>query len=328
MSRSSSEDTASPDTSTGMTRIGCSPAVSSLPLILVTGGITALILAVPTSELFGDAPLAYLLALACWLALIPGGIFAGFALAYRPIAVDLRAGTARLGRTTVPLASVTRAWRQTSVARTSTYLSYRFQATGGAWGRVHIAGEPLKRLSDGDRRSLEQFIDAAGIEHPADDEGLSPEQRLLADVFSEHGTKSPAGKRTLVAELRGQPLPDPWAVLAWLRSRDSGQVIRGLPPRLVEPFDGAPPDHHLTMMAAWLGAVLGMGCLIGAPVILLDDELDISTSIGLAVLGAGVICTAIAVALAVRDRRAKRRQNLLWVRLGGQRLMAEDDDLT
>jgi hypothetical protein len=412
-----------------MTRIGRSPAAGNLPFLLSTCGIGSLLLAAPTAALFGDSPLRYPLAFGCWLALLLGVSLLYLGLAYRQVGFDRRYGTARLGRTTVPLTSVTRAWRQTSVAEDGSYLSYRFEATSGAWGRVLVAGRPLRGLEDEGRRHLAEFIEVTGIEDVTDAEGLTTEQRYLADALSQYGARSPVGKRTLLAELRGEPIRDPvgpaepvtagthrrwdrddadaeaflrtrttrsravrrgfgwltalaavvalvliivaavwegaaggdlgedrdatlgagvfaamgvgllaylgycvaaWAdtrraqrdALAWLCGRDPGQATRGLPPLLLAPFTGPPPGHRLRTLAAYAAGVLGAFGLIGGPVILFDEEYD--PPVGLTVLLAGLVVVATSIALFVAAARARRRQNLLAVRLGGQRLVSED----
>ncbi|NDL59574.1 hypothetical protein [Phytoactinopolyspora mesophila] len=194
-----------------MLRIGHSTAVGALPLTLTTGGLTSLLLAFPASNLFDGSPAPYLFALGCLLAVVPGGIFLFLTLTYRPVAFDPRTGTARLGRKTVPLATVTKAWRQISNAGHNTsYVSYRFESTDGAWGRVLIAGSPLRGLDAEGLARLERFIDAIPLEEPHDD-GLSPAQRQIADSAAQYGSKTPVGRAAMLAELRGSPPSAPTA---------------------------------------------------------------------------------------------------------------------
>src|SRR5690606_28010533 len=198
--------------SPGMIKIG-RPVVRALPLLIAVCVPACPLLAVPTAEAFGDAAWRYPLALVCWLALLPGAIILCLVLWYRPVAFDPGTRMARLGWREVPLSTVTTARREVSTGTSATYLSYRFASTDGAWGRVLVAGRPMRGLSPEGLRRLERFVEAAGIHDPADEDALTPTQRYLADQLSVSrmlSTKSTVGKAALLAELRGEPLPEPF----------------------------------------------------------------------------------------------------------------------
>lgn len=414
--------------STGMVRIGRSPARSGLLFVLPTTVAGALLLALVTAGLFGESPARYPLALAFWLVVLPGGILLYLAVAFRPVAVDFAAGLARLGRATVPLTSITTAWRETQVGLRGLQLSYRFVASTGAWGRVLVAGRPIRGLGEADRRRLAEFVARTAIAHPTDHDGLTPPQRYLLDSLSQYGAKTTVGKPTILAELVGEPIPEPgdpsevteetlrqwqrddhdaeafrrsqplaarrarrllgWialaaiagglvvvlaaamgersaggqldsgtndlaaagllivagtglaaylgycvacyvnvrdaqrSALAWLRERGAEQAERGLPPVLSEAFAGYPPAHRLKIVGAFAAAVVGGGALIAAPVIYATEP-DLPSSVSLSILLIGIGFTAISVAAFLSANRAKRRQQVFAVRLGGHRLIAE-----
>lgn len=423
----------------GMIKIG-RPVVRAMPLLLGFGVPACPLLAVPTAELFGDLTWRYLLSLACWLALLPGGITLFLVLWYRPVAFDPATGMARLGRKVVPLSTVTAARREVSATADATYVSYRFESTDGAWGRVLVAGRPMRGLSPEDLRHLERFVEASGIQEPTDVDGLAPARRSVAgrlNVLRILSTRSAVGKAALLAELRGEPVPEPahtqvspptpeqWrrddqdaeayladqpevgrkarrffgfviaaailagltaiivavileqsstsgqldadtseavgvtllvatavglaayagycvasyfsirhaqqVSLAWLRSRDAGQVERGLPLPLLAPFLGPPPGHKLKMLTAVAAGVIGGIGLLAAPIVYFaasaEDPGSDASSPGVAaiLLAVGIAAIVLAVALFVNANRVKRRQHSFASRLG-RRLYEGPDD--
>lgn len=194
----------------GMVRIGRSPARTALPLVLPVTVVGALGVAGQTTDLFNNWAWAFPVAFAGCAVLLGGGTLIGLALYYRPVAYDPAAGLARLGRATVPLASVTTARREVRAGWASTVLSYRFATTDGAWGRVLVTGRPMRGLRSPELRLLEQFVAATAIpDRPAPGE-LAPSQRLVAEAIGmnnvtqaqPYSAKRPVGKAEILAELR------------------------------------------------------------------------------------------------------------------------------
>lgn len=110
------------------------------------------------------------------------------------------------------------------------------------------------------------------------------------------------------------------AVLTWLQGRDSGQVARGLPPRLLAPFLGRPPAHRLQMMGGIAGSVVGGGVLIAG---VASVFVPAPAAVPAVLFPVGVVTGGVAVVLLRRARRAIPAQQQLAARLGGRRLAIE-----
>lgn len=196
----------------GMLRIGRSPARSGLGATGVAAVAAGLLLGFPTADAVGGSTWWLLVACAGWAVVTAAAIVISLLAYFRPVAFDPATGTARLGRATVPLTDVTAARREVSAGSTSAYLRYRFAATGGAWGRVLVAGRPIGGLRPDELRLLEQFVTATAVPDAVGPAGMPPAQRMVTDAigvgsvtdFNTYSAKRPVGKLELLAELRGE----------------------------------------------------------------------------------------------------------------------------
>ncbi|KQP53981.1 hypothetical protein [Agreia sp. Leaf283] len=210
-------------------RIGRHPGIQNLRLIAEASLSVAAALGAPASLLFstlgageGSWPLGVL---SVWL-VFGGGIAIGVTLAYAVIefspgesTASMRRGTLSFRRRTVPLDTITEAWRSVSSAPNGTgYKVYRFTSTDGATSRVLVRGHPMKGLDAQGLRSLAAFVGGLPLEVPdaaarparigdgreaAGPPALTERQRAAAVSLTEGGGKSRVGRETLLIELQG-----------------------------------------------------------------------------------------------------------------------------
>ena len=210
-------------------RIGRHPGIQNLRFIAEASLGVAAALGAPASLLFstlgaGDWswPLGVL---AVWI-VFGGGIAIGVTLAYDVIefspherTASMRRGTFSFRRRTVPLDTITEAWRSVSSAPNGTdYIVYRFISTDGARARVLVRGRPMTGLDAQGLRSLAAFVGGLPLEVPdaaarparigdgheaAGTPALTERQRAVAVSLTEGGGASRVGRETLLIELEG-----------------------------------------------------------------------------------------------------------------------------
>jgi hypothetical protein len=212
-------------------RIGEHPGIRNLRFIVLASASLSAALGAPASIPFaalgaGDWswPLG---ALSVWL-IFTGGLVLGVSLAYgviewspRQRTASLRRHPLSLRRRTVPIDTITQAWRSLSSGSNGAgYLVYRFTSTDGATSRVLVQGRPMSGLDAQGLRTLAAFVgdlplevpDAAG-RAPRDGSGnavgrdhdgspaLTERQQAMAVSLTTGGGKSRVGRDTLLEEL-------------------------------------------------------------------------------------------------------------------------------
>lgn len=214
-----------------MIRIGRNPAVASLRSILFLSATSSLVLAVPLSQLFDNQfgyAFGYLVSLVAMLGLIFGIV----GILYRPFEWDPAQRLARFGRRTVPLDSITEAWRHDSTGRgPAGYLTYRFVSSDGPSVRVLVAGTPIKGLDQPGMAELVRFISALPNVATGSGNGLTEDQNAIVNSMNPDGSKSRVGRRMLIAELE--------TVLAPVGTLPVGTLPDGTVPDLIAPNSAA-----------------------------------------------------------------------------------------
>ena len=184
-----------------MIRIGRNPAVISIKFIIIVSAGASLLVARMLSELFNN-PYGYALGFLIILVGLSGLIVGIVGMMYRRLAWDPARRLARFGRRTVPLDSITVAWRQPSVGIGKVaYLSYRFVSSDGRSVRVLVTGTPMKGLDRSGMAELARFVSALPNITTGTVNGLTEEQNAIADSITPASGKSRVGTRLLLAEL-------------------------------------------------------------------------------------------------------------------------------
>lgn len=196
-----------------MIRIGGNPTLRSLPLVAGVAAVLGLVLAGPVSLLVAAAGVpeagSWVLAFVLVWAVL-GGLIVGIAgIAYGSVHWDPDARVARLRGRTVPLESITEAWRALSSSSQygTAYLAYRFVSTEGASVRVLVAGRPMRGLDAEGIAALGRFVAELPLELPkpaAVDAGrnaLTERQKAAAVNLTDGGGRSRVARETLLEEL-------------------------------------------------------------------------------------------------------------------------------
>lgn len=304
-----------------MITIQTNPARRAFPLLSIAGLALGLLL---------TGALGRLVDLGEWWFLVAGGVallcFTGLDLGvgalYRPFAYDPATGTARIGRRTVPIASIREAWRTVSAGGNgAAYLVYRFRSTDGPAVRVLVAGRPLPGLDEAGRAALAGFLGLAPI---AGSDEPSAEQ-LASNVVAD-GKKVPASAAALRAEL-GDVAPS-----------SAAPAAAPVPPAMPEPVDDALltamlADEESAVAAlrplggllrarrlAWIAFVVAfLGMAVGAVGVIVLSAVGVDvdvpgTGIGVAIVFGAVALTGLGWSiLADLAVRAVRAAGMRWL---------------
>lgn len=286
-----------------MITIQTNPARRAFPLLSIAGLAVGLLL---------TGGLGRLVDLGEWWFLVAGGVallcFAGLDLGvgalYRPFAYDPATGTARIGRRTVPIASIREAWRTVSAGGNgAAYLVYRFRSTEGPTVRVLVAGRPLPGLDHAGRAALAGFLELAPI---AGSDELGPEQ-LASNVVAD-GKKVSASAAALRAEL-GEVVIGGAASVA-----PATAPAAAVPPVAAEPVD----DELLAAMLAdeesavaalrplagllrarqiaWVAFVVAfLGMAVGAVGVIIASAVGVDVDVPGTGIGVAIVLGAVAV---------------------------------
>jgi hypothetical protein len=253
-------------------RIGVHPGIKNLRFVVGSAGGLAAVLGAPASTVFtalgaGDSswPLGVL---SVWL-IFAGLLLLGVSLAYDVIEWNPRLRTASMRRRalsfrrrTVPIDTITEAWRSVSSAANGTDSTiYRFVSTDGAASRVLVKGGPMAGLDAQGLRALAAFVGALPLEVPdaaapaARDRSrstrghardgipaLTERQRAAAVSRTFGGGKSRVSQDTLLDEIdafiAAEESTDPSGFVSPTGARDRADGARPAKATARRPFSG------------------------------------------------------------------------------------------
>ena len=298
-----------------------SPLRRNLVLILVAGVLLGAVLGQPLALLVGgDSTLAASIVIA---AVAIAALWLGMRAAYRPLAYDPDARTVRFGGRTVPLATVTEAWRSVGVGPQSSNLVYRFRSSEGPTARVLVAGMPYRGLDRAGLAALADFVRQLPLR--VEDPDAARRDALASNVVGD-SKWVPVSAQTLLEELDPAPLPPsaPEPAPAPVFGQDAaaqhsddeaaGETLNALPA-------GARLTRRIAGVLFWLAVAVASVLLIIAVVLERSGERidDVGPLVG-AIAAALALLGAVRTVAADLDVRQPRRAAERWMASSSEEL--------
>lgn len=298
-----------------------SPLRRNLVLILVAGVLLGVVLGQPLALVLGGE-LNPLVSAGIAVVAVAALLF-GLRLAYRPLAYDPEARTVRFGRRTVPLATVTEAWRSVGVGPQSSNLIYRFRSTEGPTARVLVASMPYRGL---DRAGLAVLADFVRLLPLRVEEPDAARRDALASNVVGDGTWVPVTAQTLLEELDPAPLPPsvPEPAAAPVFGQDAA-AQHADDEAAAEALNALPAGARLTRRIAgvlfWLAVAVASVLLIIAVVLERSGERidDVGPLVGV-ITGVLALLGAVRTIAADLDVRQRRRAAARWMAVSSEQL--------
>lgn len=291
-----------------------SPLRRNLVLILVAGVLLGVVLGQPLALVLGGE-LNPLVSLGVAVVAV-AALWFGLRLAYRPLAYDPEARTVRFGGRTVPLQTVTEAWRSVGVGPQSSNLLYRFRSAEGPTARVLVAGSPYRGLDQAGLAVLADFVRLLPLR--VEDPDAARRGALASNVIGD-GTWVPVTAQTLLEELDPAPLPPsvPEPAAAPVFGQDAA-AQHADDEAAAEALNALPAGARLTRRIA--GVLFWLVVAVASVLLVIGVILEAG---GETVGNAGGIVAAVALALGLTgitrtiaadlDVRQRRRAGARWL---------------